>query len=1180
MFDDFKSVIKNFRISGDITVLLAAKLPPPAAFPSLPPALRSDLAELFQLRFEAQSGFAGLLDRQSAATLLNHPSDPAIARVTALPEHQALVAAREKSDGLRDRASLVRTANAHTTLLGVVGDERLKVAIAADHAAVLSQLDDVDAGKHRRLVLDTLNWVIARTPSDDPQRARRLFERARAKAALNARPGQVLADHRAAAQFALRQRPVWRDLVIALAQYQADLYHRGEALIHLAGALVACRDLAEALRRDLGSTAQVQMPVLDQLREEIVRTLGTDGARWLMTCHRDRDALARQYLAIERLRRSPTNLDVLAQRRDQAWVLTTGLPLDHQDRPAALLGLYFANLDLWEIGGDPDAAALAHDTATEAVLTTSPEHPLRGRLLVAFSHSGMSLAKLTNDVDLAGDAVEAGRAAVGLPTGDSTERALRRSELAYALIAQYALGGDPAAVREAVELAEEAVSLTRADDPDLPLRWAVLCTAAAEAGGAGEPGMLAKAVEAGRRATETIPEGDPRRPMLLNNYADTLKAQAVTTETSDPHLFDQAERALRTALALLEPGHPDHIRFESALADVLYHRYRQCGDLTALRSSLELAEKSTRESARDHPLWPARVLTLARTARELAHTGGPRAEELRRVAISCYRAVATQPSIDVERRMFAEQAQAEMFAEADAASRLDAHERVIAAIPAFVSRTLPTADRQERMRTLDGLADQIIDAGVRSGQVDRALNLIERCRGVLFGDAWGIRRGWVQLREAWPEQAEQLSEIERQLDEADRFAHATITVSEVDGTDPRTVDLRADSARRVRLLAAERDRLLAEVQELPGCQNLLQQPELPALRERLAGHTAVVVSAVGTALIVPPDPARSVEVVPLPGMSEAAARDQLRRMSTALADAVNPDGSFHRRAQAQQGLHTVLEWLWDTTAGPVLSQVSADRLWWCPIGALAGLPLHAAGRHRDRTGHTVFDRVVSSYTPSLTALADTLATPRPSHCRPGALAVGITKVVPELSNAATEATAVANLVGRNESTLLIDEEAELQAVVDGLHRHDIAHFACHHGRVGKSPGQPDLTVGLRLGKSMIVPSFVRDLRTATAQLAFLSACSTANPDPTLLDEPLHLASAFHLAGFRGVIGTLWYTQDSSDTAEAIYSMLTGSGTRPLNPADAAAAVTKTMRLIRDESLASPSMWASQIHIGD
>jgi CHAT domain-containing protein len=225
----------------------------------------------------------------------------------------------------------------------------------------------------------------------------------------------------------------------------------------------------------------------------------------------------------------------------------------------------------------------------------------------------------------------------------------------------------------------------------------------------------------------------------------------------------------------------------------------------------------------------------------------------------------------------------------------------------------------------------------------------------------------------------------------------------------------------------------------------------------------------------------------------------------------------------------------------------------------------------------VFDRVVSSYTPSLTALADTVTAPRPGPARQTALVVGVgeRKGVPVLPSARAEAEAVTALLPG--STLLLEAAATADAIKEGLHEHPIAHFACH-GRAVSSTGHPDVG-GLMLTEGMFVPSFVRGLRTTQAQLAFLSACDTAGPDPELPDEPLNLASAFHLAGFRGVIGTLWHTADSTETAEAVYAALTANGTRPVDTAQAATALTETMRRMRDAYPAVPTRWAAHVHVG-
>jgi CHAT domain-containing protein len=54
--------------------------------------------------------------------------------------------------------------------------------------------------------------------------------------------------------------------------------------------------------------------------------------------------------------------------------------------------------------------------------------------------------------------------------------------------------------------------------------------------------------------------------------------------------------------------------------------------------------------------------------------------------------------------------------------------------------------------------------------------------------------------------------------------------------------------------------------------------------------------------------------------------------------------------------------------------------------------------------------------------------------------------------------------------------------------------------------------------------------TTAAELAFLSASSTAQTSPSLVDEALHITSAFQVAGFPQVVGTLWPVIDAAAAA--------------------------------------------------
>ena len=105
---------------------------------------------------------------------------------------------------------------------------------------------------------------------------------------------------------------------------------------------------------------------------------------------------------------------------------------------------------------------------------------------------------------------------------------------------------------------------------------------------------------------------------------------------------------------------------------------------------------------------------------------------------------------------------------------------------------------------------------------------------------------------------------------------------------------------------------------------------------------------------------------------------------------------------------------------------------------------------------------------------------------------------------------------------------------------------------------------------------------AHAQLAYLSACSTADPGSLdLLDESIHLTSAFQLAGFPHVVGTLWPIDDrlAAEIAESFYTRLTPSPPGNPDPAQSAAALHHTIRTVRDRYPATPSLWAAYLHAG-
>jgi CHAT domain-containing protein len=89
------------------------------------------------------------------------------------------------------------------------------------------------------------------------------------------------------------------------------------------------------------------------------------------------------------------------------------------------------------------------------------------------------------------------------------------------------------------------------------------------------------------------------------------------------------------------------------------------------------------------------------------------------------------------------------------------------------------------------------------------------------------------------------------------------------------------------------------------------------------------------------------------------------------------------------------------------------------------------------------------------------------------------------------------------------------------------------------------------------------------ELAYLFTCSTAARG-LRADEPTNLASAFHLAGFRHVVATLWPLTDTAaaHAAQTFYDTL-----------DTVHTVRAVARELRARYPHRPDLWAALIHSG-
>ena len=157
--------------------------------------------------------------------------------------------------------------------------------------------------------------------------------------------------------------------------------------------------------------------------------------------------------------------------------------------------------------------------------------------------------------------------------------------------------------------------------------------------------------------------------------------------------------------------------------------------------------------------------------------------------------------------------------------------------------------------------------------------------------------------------------------------------------------------------AREWDNVLSEVRKLNGFEHFLSAipyPELTAAA--VGGHVAIVyASRYGShALIVAPDVNQPL-VIDLPDLTLSTVADRATQMMLALAGQADGTVRFQIGRRTRHTILDVLAWLWDALAEPVLTTLGYDttpkagapwpRIWWCPIGPLTVLPIHAAGHH-------------------------------------------------------------------------------------------------------------------------------------------------------------------------------------------------------------------------------------------
>ncbi len=887
-------------------------------------------------------------------------------------------------------------------------------------------------------------------------------------------------------------------------------------------------------------------------------------------------------------------------------------PVDHPDRPAMLYNLGHALRDRFEHTGRQADLDQAITIGREAVDATPVDHPDRPAML-----SSLGIALQTRferngqqaDLD---QAITRLTEAVDATPGDHPDRPGYLCSLGNALQTRFEGTGQLADVDLAITRLTEAVDTLPADYPDRPGYLSNLGNALrARFERTGQLADVDLAITWLTEAVDTIPFDHPDRPRDLSNLGNALQTQFKRTgQLAD---LDRAITLLTEAVDTILMDHPDRTAILSNLGAALRIRFGRTGRLADLDRAITRFSEVIDTIPSDHP---NRTLVLSNLGAALqARFDHTQQQADLDQALEMFREGARVLTASPERRVAAARRWGECALLAGISeSAVEGYTAAIELLPLVAWHGLDQATREHHLQEWAGLASDAAAAAIAAGHLAKAVQLLEAGRSMLWRQALHLRQDLVLLQEREPDLAAVLEASRAVLNTPSSFFRDPDTVGDFDqakAAEQQKLEERRQAAR-------DWDAAVAEIRRIEGFEQFLRPIPFSDLRSAATKGPVVIVNISrhdSHALAVTPatgpnsDPA--VLVVNLPAAPMDTVIDQGNTLLGALHRTSDPTTDWQVKENDRHALFNVLAWSWEAITEPVLTALGHTntppgkiedwpRVWWCPTGPATVLPLHAAGRHPRTTtlyaavgeaasiAHSVAGRVISSYTPTLTTLAQARTRPVPDHVRQ--LAVG----VPEAPSYAPGASSLPAIYAELEVlasylptpehvTHLLGPSATQQAVLEALPDHSWLHLSCHGLQ---HPTDASLSAFLLHDQPLILADLVT-LDLHETELAYLAACQTAAGDLRLMDEALHLAGALQLVGYRHVLATLWSISDTTapNMADITYTHLLHPDPDHPNVTDrpqaarAPYALHHAVTRLRQVYPGEPLLWAPYIHLG-
>jgi CHAT domain-containing protein len=219
--------------------------------------------------------------------------------------------------------------------------------------------------------------------------------------------------------------------------------------------------------------------------------------------------------------------------------------------------------------------------------------------------------------------------------------------------------------------------------------------------------------------------------------------------------------------------------------------------------------------------------------------------------------------------------------------------------------------------------------------------------------------------------------------------------------------------------------------------------------------------------------------------------------------------------------------------------------------------------------------VISSYIPTLSALLDS---PNHTACSFKMLSViqpsapGVTSI----PNTKDELECIRHHLGDQEHIVLEGSQGTKRQVINAMRDCSWLHLACHGIQ---RPDEPTKSALILEDGHLTLEEIIK-LDLPKAEFAFLSACQTTTGDERLSEEAVHIAGGMLLAGYRGVVATMWSIQDdlAPKVADEFYAHMMRNGEQP-DHRKAAEALHISVQKLRKTTGVPLTAWIPFVHLG-